>query len=132
MLHQFMKKISKKTIGQLAFYQFSQKYLTKVSLHMSDYFEDVFNKQQSGFCKSYNTQRCLLKMMKKWKSPLNKGKIFGALLTDLCTVLDCLDHEFFILKLNAYDFSFPTITLIYDNLSIRKQRTRIGNLYRKQ
>ena len=52
MLHQFMKKISKKTIGQLAFYQFSQKYLTKVSLYMSDYFEDVFNRQQSGFVKA--------------------------------------------------------------------------------
>ena len=70
--------------------------------------------------------------MKKWKSPLNKGKIFGALLTDLCTVLDCLDHEFFIPELNAYDFSFPFITLICDNLSVRRQRTRIGNLHRKQ
>lgn len=26
----------------------------KSQLYMSDYFEDVFNKQQSGFCKGYN------------------------------------------------------------------------------
>ena len=30
---------------------------------MSDSFENIFNKQQCGFRKDYNTQQCLLKML---------------------------------------------------------------------
>ena len=34
---------------------------------MSAFCEDIFNKQQCGFRKGYNTQQCLLKMLEKWK-----------------------------------------------------------------
>ena len=68
---------------------------------MSDYFEDIFD----------------------------KGRVFGALLTDLSRVFDYLDHELFIAKCNAYGFSLPAFRLIHDYLSNRKQRTRIENLY---
>ena len=32
-------------------------------IQMSDYFEDIFNKKQCGYCKSYNTKQYLLKML---------------------------------------------------------------------
>ena len=32
---------------------------------MSDYFEEIFGKQQCGFRQGYNTQQCLVKMVKK-------------------------------------------------------------------
>ena len=50
---------------------------------MPAFFEDIFDKQQCGFRKSYNIQQCLLKVLEKWKRSVNGGKIFGALLTEL-------------------------------------------------
>ena len=57
-----------------------------------------------------------------------EAKFFGALLTDLSKAFDCLDHELFIAKLNAYDFNLPALRLINDYLSNR-QRIRIGNSF---
>ena len=39
------------------------------------------------------------------------GQMFGALLTELPKVFDCLDHELLIAKLNAYGFSLPALKL---------------------
>ena len=63
-----------------------------------------------------------------WLRPVDKGKVFGALLTDLSKAFDCLDHKLLTAKLNAYGFSLPTLRLINDYLSNRKQRTRIHSL----
>ena len=95
---------------------------------MSNFFEDIFNKQQCGFRQGYNTQQCL-KMMEKWKRSVDGGKVFDVLLTDLSKAFDCLDHELLIAKLNAYGFSLPALRLINDYLSNRRQRTRIGNSF---
>ena len=48
------------------------------------------------------------------------------MLTDLSKAFDCLDHELFIAKLNAYGFSIPALRPINDYLSNRRQQTRIG------
>ena len=98
-------------------------------IHMSAFFEDIFNKQQCRFLKSYNTQQCLLKMLEKWEWSVNGGKVFGTLLTDLSKAFDCLDYELLIEKLNAYGFSLAALRLINDYLSIRRQLTKIGNSF---
>ena len=97
-------------------------------IQMSNFFEDIFNKQQCGFRQGYNTQQCL-KMMEKWKRSVDGGKVFDVLLTDLSKAFDCLDHELLVAKLNAYGFSLPALRLINDYLSNRRQRTRIGNSF---
>ena len=129
MLHQFTKKvrkIRKKTIGQSALSKIFERIMF---IQMSAFFEDIFNKQQCGFRKGYNTQQCLLKMLEKWKRPVDEGKVFGAMLTDLSKAFHCLDHELLIAKLNAYGFSLPALRLISDYLSNRRQRTRIRNSF---
>ena len=95
-------------------------------IQMSALFEDVFNNRLR---KGYNTQQYLLKRLEKWKSPVDGGKVFGALLIELSKAFDCLNHELLIAKLNAYGFSLPALRLINDYLSNRKQRTRIGNSF---
>ena len=55
--------------------------------------DNFFSKFQCGFRKGYSTQQCLLALIEKWKSAVDKGKSFGALLTDLSKALDCLPHE---------------------------------------
>ena len=68
-------------------------------------------------------------MLEKWKSSEDKGKVFGVLLTDLSKAFDCLSHELFIAKLNAYGFSLSALKLMQSYLSERKQRTKINQAY---
>ena len=96
---------------------------------ISDYFEGIFDKHHCGFRKGYNTQQCLLKLLEKWKSSVDKGRDFDVLLTNLPKAFEFLDHELPIAKLDAYGFSLLAAILIHDYLSNRKQKTRTGNSY---
>ena len=96
---------------------------------ISEFFENIFSKNQCGFRKGHNTQQCLLTMQEKWKRSVDSGKAFDALLTDLSKAFDCLEYELLIAKLNGYGFSLPALRLIHDYLSHRKQRTRVNNSY---
>ena len=87
---------------------------------MSQFFENIFSKYQCGFRKCFSTQQCLLAMLEKWKRCVDDLKMFGALLTDLSKGFDCLDHELFIAKLNAYGFSLTALKLVHNYLSNRK------------
>ena len=75
---------------------------------------------QCVFRIGFSAQHCLLAMLEKWKSAVDKGKVFDALLTDLSKVFDCLPHELIIAKLNAYGFKLPALKLMHSYLSHRK------------
>ena len=68
-------------------------------------------------------------MIEKWKKCVGKGRVFGALLTDLSKVFVCLGHKFLATKLNAYSLNLPALSLVHDYLSNRKQRIKIENTY---
>ena len=68
-------------------------------------------------------------LIEKWKAAVDKDKVFGALLTDLSKAFGCLNHELLVAKLNVYGFTLPTLKLVHDYLSGRKQRTRVNHLY---
>ena len=75
------------------------------------------------------SQHCLLVMLEKWTSAVDKGKSFGALLTDLkhlSKTFDCLSHELLLAKLHAYEFSIAQLRLIHSCLTNRKQRTKVN------
>ena len=93
---------------------------------MSSFFEDIFSKHQCSFRKGFSTQQCLLTLLEKWKNAIDKGKIFGALLTDLSKASDCLNYEVFIAR-NAYSFTLTALKLIHNFLSNRKQRVRVND-----
>ena len=72
-----------------------------------------------------------LSFSRKMEKIHRRGKVFGALLTDLSKAFDWLYHDLLIAKLNAYGFSLPTLRLIHDYLLNRRQRTRTNNSYSK-
>ena len=59
-------------------------------------------------------------MLEKWKKCFEKGKVFGALLTDLLKGFDCLDHELLTAKLNAYGFGLPAFCAVQIYLSNKR------------
>ena len=48
------------------------------------------------------------------KSSVDKGRVFGALLTDVSKMFECLDHELLIAKLNENGFSLRTFIIVHD------------------
>ena len=79
---------------------------------MATFMGKYFSKFQCGFRKCYNAQQCLIVLIEKWKSAIDSGKSFGALLTDLSKAFDCFPHELLLAKLNAYGFSLSALRLI--------------------
>ena len=65
-LHKKVRKIYKKTTGQLVFSQYFRKYSKGACLHKYLFFFDKFlPKQQFGFRNRYSTQQCLLVLLEK-------------------------------------------------------------------
>ena len=98
----------------------------RIFKQMPQFFESTLSNHQCGFRNGLSTQQCLLELLEKWKRSVDRGKAFGALLTDLSNAFDCLAHELLIAKPNAYGLSLPAPRLIHDYLSNRKQRTKIN------
>ena len=48
---------------------------------------------------------------------------------NLSKALDSITHDFLIAKMDAYDFSKDTVTLLYSYLKRRKQNARINNIH---
>ena len=99
-------------------------YLAKQLLEI---FGNVISKFQFGFRKDYATKYYLLLMLEIWKEATD-NKTFGALLTDLSKVFNCLNHML-IAKLNVYDVDIDSLNILKHYLSNRKQRTRVDSVY---
>ena len=74
---------------------------------------------QCGFRKGYNAQHSLLVMIKKFKEAIDRGNEFGALLTDLSKVFDCINHRLLVANFYNYGVSPSSINLIFSYLSNR-------------
>ena len=93
------------------------------------YMDSHLSKYLCGFRKGYSTQHCLMIMLEKFRKPLDKQMLAGALLTDLSKAFDCLNHELLIAKLEAYGFDHASLAYIYSYLSGRKHRTKVNNSF---
>ena len=68
-------------------------------------------------------------MIEKWKRIVDYGGFFAALLKDLSKAFDCIPHDLFIAKLEAYGFQTDVLNLVYDYLSNIKQRVKINETF---
>jgi len=104
---------------------FEKLYAIQIGEHMEKYFSNYL----CGFRKGISTQHCLLVMVEKLKSAIDKHEKCGTLLTDLSKAFDCVKHDLLIAKLHAYNFDYGALTLIRSYLSNRKQRTKINSSF---
>ena len=66
---------------------------------ISLFFYDIRSKYQFSFRKGHRSQHCLLALLETWKSSVDQGKDFSALLTDLSKPLT-VSHLFYFLIIN--------------------------------
>ena len=92
-------------------------------------FNDILSIYQCGFRKGFSTQHCLIAMLEKWKTSIDKGGYAGALLTDLSKAFDCISYDLLIAKLDAYGFGYNSLKFIHSYLNNRYQRVRINSTY---
>ena len=60
---------------------------------LEKYFRALLFKYQWGFRKGYSVINALLSISEKWRKSIDESDAFGALLSDLSKVFDCLPHE---------------------------------------
>ena len=68
-------------------------------------------------------------MIEEWKSAIDKGTSFGALLIHLSKRFDCLRRELFFAKLHASGISIASLRLLYSYLTNLNQKTKINSAY---
>ena len=96
---------------------------------ISNYMETKLSDNLCGFRKGRSAQHCLIVMLEKWRTTLDRRGFSGVLLTDLSKAFDSLSHELLLAKLEAYGFSYNAIKLIHNYLVNRHQRVRINSKY---
>ena len=74
--------------------------MTKCLVILKIFFQNIY----AVFCKDYSAQHCLLVMIQKSKKLVDYAVVFGTLLSDLSQAFNCILHELFIVKLEAYGF----------------------------
>ena len=82
-----------------------------------------------GFRKGHNTQHALLRLLHHWQKALDNSNIVGTVLMDLSKAYDCLPPDLLIAKLAAYGLNHNSLLLLYNYLTYRKHRVRIGDSY---
>ena len=88
------------------------------------YMQDNLSKHITGFRKPHGTQHCLMTMLEKWKSALDKGETFCVLFMVLSKAFDTINHDLLLAKLKAYGFSINALDLMCSNLKNRKQSVK--------
>ena len=77
---------------------------------------------QSGFRKKYRTQHASIAMTEKARKILDKGETFGAFLTDLSKVFDCMTHDLLIAKLHGLWYECPQLDIWLSDMKQRKSQ----------
>ena len=131
-IHKEKEKTSKKNYRPVSILPILSKiYEGNMNEQMLTYIEKHLSPYLFGYRKGHGSQHCLLVMIEMWRKALDERKVAGAILTDLSKAFDCLSHDLLIAKLEAYGFDISALTLIYDYLKNRMQRSWTTKNYRR-
>ena len=76
------------------------------------YITNLLSDYITGFRKSAGSQHYLVKILKNWKSALDKSESVCVLFMDLLTTFDTIYHDLLLAKLKSYGFSREALTLM--------------------
>ena len=108
----------------------TSKYIKKTLFNqINDYIEPYFSDYLTDFQRNQSTQRCLVKIIEKWKHPLNNGYNIGVLFMDLSNAFDALKHSFLLAKMDEYRFYLKTATFIQSYLNKKMQKANVNNKF---
>ena len=96
---------------------------------LSEFFDRKFSNLLCGFRKKHSTQHALVNLVKSWQKSLDEGKVVGTVLMDLSKAYDCLPHDLLIAKVAAYGVDLSSLILLYNYLSDRSQRVKVGSCF---
>ena len=72
---------------------------------------------------------CLLYVVENWQESLDEVGYYGALLTYLSKVFDCIMHDLLIAKLQAYGFHHNSLSFISNYLLDCKQIIKVNSFF---
>ena len=96
---------------------------------LKEYVKTFLNKLLCGFCKAYSMQHALFRLPQKWPKELDLCGIVGTILMDLSKANGCLPQDLILTKLEACGLDTNSQRFLFDYLSRRKQRTKMGSTY---
>ena len=87
----------------------------------------MFSKSQHAIRKSFNAQRCLVKIIEKWCKTLDKGSQTGRVLIKLSKAFDFITHYLLIAEnLDAYGVNKSSPEFVHSYLEAGEQRIKVN------
>ena len=84
-----------------------------------------------GGCRRlHSCQHILIRLIKEWKTQLDKNKTVGSVLLDFSKAFDCIPQDLLIAELDAFGFDKQALSFIYSYLKNKKLSVGINNVYR--
>ena len=92
---------------------FSKIYERYIHDSLIPYINKCLSEFVAAYRKSYSSSHVLIRLVENWKKELDNKKYVGAILMDLSKAFDCIPHELFIAKMDAYGFSKNALTFFF-------------------
>ena len=93
---------------------------------IENFMEGNLSKLLAGFSKNQNTQHCLVNVLEKWKSTLDKDGFVVVMFVDLSKVFETMYYDSLIAKLGAYGFQEDALVFMKSYFTNRQQRVRVN------
>ena len=127
-IHKKDDKSKKENYRPISILPTLSKVFEKVLLNQLDKFsQEILSPYLCGFRKGYSTQHALFNLFQNWQKCLDKSGVVGTLLMDLSKAYDCISPGLLVAKLAAYGLDTDSLRLLYNYLTQRKHRVRIGS-----
>ena len=93
----------------------------------SNYIVSFLSSIFCGFRKARDTQHALFMLRHSWKKESDQKGFVGTILMGLSKAYDYIQHDLLIAKLECYGIDKIELSLIFDYLSLHKERSKIGS-----